>query len=251
MQISPLVSEMHWASYCIVWLIRCITFSVLHITHELCLEGLCCAHQVRRPLRVEQSHHLYTQHSQWAEVDRALRRNHHQEHQKHLLHLQANVRQGTSQSDGSISHWCSISRELWPALNSSSTFHCFMKSDNAVPILTAALRVQYKWKWMRCRSRACSYLLVAVSQGNYWSSNVNEVQGFIMDQEGKVVHRLFGKWHEGVYCGVPPSAKCIWRPGTIEALGTNRPEPSPMQCITAYPLGHALLHEPHQLHTHF
>jgi len=35
-----------------------------------------------------------------------------------------------------------------------------------------------------------------------------------MDQEGKIVHRLFGKWHEGLYCGVPPSAKCIWRPGT-------------------------------------
>lgn len=42
---------------------------------------------------------------------------------------------------------------------------------------------------------------------------MNEVQGFVMDQEGKVIHRLFGKWHEGVYCGVPPSAKCIWRPG--------------------------------------
>ena len=42
---------------------------------------------------------------------------------------------------------------------------------------------------------------------------MNEVQGFVMDQEGKVVHRLFGKWHEGLYCGVPPSAKCVWRPG--------------------------------------
>lgn len=42
---------------------------------------------------------------------------------------------------------------------------------------------------------------------------MNEVQGFVMDQEGKVIHRLFGKWHEGLYCGVPPSAKCIWRPG--------------------------------------
>ncbi|KAL6484654.1 hypothetical protein MHYP_G00066990 [Metynnis hypsauchen] len=52
-------------------------------------------------------------------------------------------------------------------------------------------------------------------KGNYWSSNVNEVQGFVMDQEGKVVHRLFGKWHEGLYCGVPPSAKCIWRPGSM------------------------------------
>nr|XP_020012612.1 oxysterol-binding protein-related protein 6 isoform X5 [Castor canadensis] len=50
---------------------------------------------------------------------------------------------------------------------------------------------------------------------NYWNSNVNEVQGAVMDQEGKVVHRLFGKWHEGLYCGVAPSAKCIWRPGSM------------------------------------
>ncbi|XP_070587937.1 oxysterol-binding protein-related protein 6 isoform X2 [Erythrolamprus reginae] len=50
---------------------------------------------------------------------------------------------------------------------------------------------------------------------NYWNSNVNEVQGVVMDQEGKVVHRLFGKWHEGLYCGIGPSAKCIWRPGSM------------------------------------
>ncbi|XP_053554477.1 oxysterol-binding protein-related protein 6 isoform X1 [Bombina bombina] len=52
-------------------------------------------------------------------------------------------------------------------------------------------------------------------KGNYWSSSVNEVHGVVMDQEGKVVHRLFGKWHEGLYCGVAPSAKCIWRPGSM------------------------------------
>ncbi|XP_021102785.1 oxysterol-binding protein-related protein 6 isoform X9 [Heterocephalus glaber] len=50
---------------------------------------------------------------------------------------------------------------------------------------------------------------------NYWNSNVNEIQGVVTDQEGKVVHRLFGKWHEGLYCGVAPSAKCIWRPGSM------------------------------------
>ncbi|KAJ6665170.1 hypothetical protein lerEdw1_004218 [Lerista edwardsae] len=50
---------------------------------------------------------------------------------------------------------------------------------------------------------------------NYWNSNANEIQGVVMDQEGKVVHRLFGKWHEGLYCGVGPSAKCIWRPGSM------------------------------------
>ncbi|XP_054643534.1 oxysterol-binding protein-related protein 6 isoform X4 [Dunckerocampus dactyliophorus] len=64
------------------------------------------------------------------------------------------------------------------------------------------------------RSSACLCKLTFV-KGNYWSSNVNEIQGFVMDQEGKVIHRLFGKWHEGLYCGVPPSAKCIWRPGSM------------------------------------
>uniref|UniRef100_A0A8C9T8F1 Oxysterol-binding protein n=1 Tax=Scleropages formosus TaxID=113540 RepID=A0A8C9T8F1_SCLFO len=64
------------------------------------------------------------------------------------------------------------------------------------------------------RSSTCICKLTFI-KGNYWSSNVNEVQGFVMDQEGKVVHRLFGKWHEGLYCGVPPSAKCVWRPGSM------------------------------------
>ncbi|XP_064185880.1 oxysterol-binding protein-related protein 6 [Anguilla rostrata] len=64
------------------------------------------------------------------------------------------------------------------------------------------------------RSSACICKLTFV-KGNYWSSNANEVQGVVIDQEGKVVHRLFGKWHEGLYCGVPPSAKCVWRPGSM------------------------------------
>ncbi|XP_067373420.1 oxysterol-binding protein-related protein 6 isoform X2 [Channa argus] len=64
------------------------------------------------------------------------------------------------------------------------------------------------------KSSACLCKLTFI-KGNYWSSNVNEIQGFVMDQEGKVIHRLFGKWHEGLYCGVPPSAKCIWRPGSM------------------------------------
>ncbi|XP_028992793.1 oxysterol-binding protein-related protein 6 isoform X2 [Betta splendens] len=64
------------------------------------------------------------------------------------------------------------------------------------------------------KSSACLCKLTFI-KGNYWSSSVNEVQGFVMDQEGKVIHRLFGKWHEGLYCGVPPSAKCIWRPGSM------------------------------------
>ncbi|XP_035249904.1 oxysterol-binding protein-related protein 6-like isoform X1 [Anguilla anguilla] len=64
------------------------------------------------------------------------------------------------------------------------------------------------------RSATCVCKLTFV-KGNYWSSNVNEVHGVVLDQEGRTVHRLFGKWHEGLYCGVPPSARCVWRPGSM------------------------------------
>ncbi|KAM6967954.1 oxysterol-binding protein-related protein 3 isoform 2-T2 [Aplochiton taeniatus] len=52
---------------------------------------------------------------------------------------------------------------------------------------------------------------IAFVKAKYWNSSVNEVEGTITDYKGKVIHRLFGKWHEGVYCGNPPSATCIWR----------------------------------------
>ncbi|XP_061574322.1 oxysterol-binding protein-related protein 3 isoform X5 [Cololabis saira] len=48
-------------------------------------------------------------------------------------------------------------------------------------------------------------------KAKYWNSSVNEVEGTITDNKGKVVHRLFGKWHEAIFCGDPPSATCIWR----------------------------------------
>ncbi|XP_042345142.1 oxysterol-binding protein-related protein 3 isoform X4 [Plectropomus leopardus] len=48
-------------------------------------------------------------------------------------------------------------------------------------------------------------------KAKYWNSSVNEVEGTITDNKGKVVHRLFGKWQEAVFCGDPPSATCIWR----------------------------------------
>ncbi|KAF7669454.1 hypothetical protein LDENG_00186460 [Lucifuga dentata] len=48
-------------------------------------------------------------------------------------------------------------------------------------------------------------------KAKYWNSSVNEVEGSITDHKGKVIHRLFGKWHEAVFCGDPPSATCIWK----------------------------------------
>ncbi|XP_054637886.1 oxysterol-binding protein-related protein 3 isoform X1 [Dunckerocampus dactyliophorus] len=48
-----------------------------------------------------------------------------------------------------------------------------------------------------------------------WNSSANEVEGTITDQKGNVIHRLFGKWHEAVFCGEPPSATCVWRANAI------------------------------------
>ncbi|XP_052002735.1 oxysterol-binding protein-related protein 3-like isoform X4 [Xyrauchen texanus] len=52
---------------------------------------------------------------------------------------------------------------------------------------------------------------VTFIKAKYWNSSMNEVEGAVTDHKGKVIHKLFGKWHEGIYCGTPPSASCIWR----------------------------------------
>ncbi|KAK9892006.1 hypothetical protein WA026_018194 [Henosepilachna vigintioctopunctata] len=53
------------------------------------------------------------------------------------------------------------------------------------------------------------------AKASYWSSKRHEVVGAVYDESGKPVRRLFGKWSESLYCGVPPSARCIWRAGTL------------------------------------
>ncbi|XP_017281894.1 oxysterol-binding protein-related protein 3 [Kryptolebias marmoratus] len=50
-----------------------------------------------------------------------------------------------------------------------------------------------------------------------WSSTVNEIEGVVTDSNGKVVHSIFGKWHESVFQGDPPSATCIWRANPMPA----------------------------------
>ncbi|XP_069770257.1 oxysterol-binding protein-related protein 3 isoform X2 [Narcine bancroftii] len=74
-------------------------------------------------------------------------------------------------------------------------------------------------------------------KAKYWNSNVNEVEGIIINQNGEVMNRLFGKWHEGLYHGTLPSATCIWRPNPMPkdfeqyygltkfSLGLNELEP--------------------------
>ncbi|XP_050730944.1 oxysterol-binding protein-related protein 3-like isoform X4 [Eriocheir sinensis] len=48
-----------------------------------------------------------------------------------------------------------------------------------------------------------------------WSSKRHEVFGSVTDSSGQVLHNLFGKWTEALYCGHAPSAKVVWRPGSM------------------------------------
>ncbi|KAB0362464.1 hypothetical protein FD754_006620 [Muntiacus muntjak] len=52
-------------------------------------------------------------------------------------------------------------------------------------------------------------------KAKYWSSNIHEVQGAVFSRSGRVLHRLFGKWHEGLYRGPPPGGQCIWKPNSM------------------------------------
>ncbi|XP_042111816.1 oxysterol-binding protein-related protein 7 isoform X2 [Ovis aries] len=52
-------------------------------------------------------------------------------------------------------------------------------------------------------------------KAKYWSSNVHEVQGAVFSRSGRVLHRLFGKWHEGLYRGPQPGGQCIWKPNSM------------------------------------
>ncbi|XP_066210422.1 oxysterol-binding protein-related protein 3 isoform X5 [Saccopteryx leptura] len=55
------------------------------------------------------------------------------------------------------------------------------------------------------------YCKVNFIKAKYWSTNSREIEGTVFDKSGKAVHRLFGKWHESIYCGGASSSSCVWR----------------------------------------
>ncbi|KAK2489471.1 hypothetical protein MC885_018579 [Smutsia gigantea] len=65
------------------------------------------------------------------------------------------------------------------------------------------------------RDSAC-HCKITFCKAKYWSSSIHEVQGAVFSRSGRVLHRLFGKWHEGLYRGpVPGSSQCIWKPNSM------------------------------------
>ncbi|XP_040496671.1 oxysterol-binding protein-related protein 7 isoform X3 [Ursus maritimus] len=75
---------------------------------------------------------------------------------------------------------------------------------------------------------------ITFCKAKYWSSNIHEVQGAVFSRSGRVLHRLSGKWHEGLYRGTLPSGQCIWKP---ICLGAERAD-SRAETVTAFH-GHA------------
>nr|XP_035975597.1 oxysterol-binding protein-related protein 7 isoform X3 [Halichoerus grypus] len=56
---------------------------------------------------------------------------------------------------------------------------------------------------------------ITFCKAKYWSSNIHEVQGAVFSRSGRVLHRLSGKWHEGLYRGTLPGGQCIWKPNSM------------------------------------
>ncbi|XP_041122644.1 oxysterol-binding protein-related protein 7-like isoform X1 [Polyodon spathula] len=70
---------------------------------------------------------------------------------------------------------------------------------------------------IRNNSSSICQCKITFCKSKYWSSIMNEVQGAVLDEAGKVIHRLGGRWHEGIYCGTPPKTHCIWKPNPMPA----------------------------------
>ncbi|CAG2120161.1 unnamed protein product, partial [Medioppia subpectinata] len=52
-------------------------------------------------------------------------------------------------------------------------------------------------------------------KASYWSNKKHEVNGVLVNANGDVIERLFGKWNESLHSGSASGAKCIWRPGAM------------------------------------
>ena len=56
---------------------------------------------------------------------------------------------------------------------------------------------------------------ITFEKAGYWSAKKNEITGVIINSKGEIIEKLFGRWNESIHCGVPPTTRCIWRPGAL------------------------------------
>ncbi|CAF0911342.1 unnamed protein product [Didymodactylos carnosus] len=55
---------------------------------------------------------------------------------------------------------------------------------------------------------------ISFMQSNY-RTRLNNVAGDIENEQGDIVHKLFGHWHNDVFCGNDQTAKCIWKQSAV------------------------------------
>jgi len=48
-----------------------------------------------------------------------------------------------------------------------------------------------------------------------YPTRLNNVAGNIENENGDIVHKIFGDWHENVFCGNDQTAKCVWRQSAV------------------------------------
>ena len=61
---------------------------------------------------------------------------------------------------------------------------------------------------------------ISFIQSDY-RTRLNNIAGDIVDSTDKVVHKIFGHWHENVFCGNDQTAKCIWRQSTFDYVARD------------------------------
>lgn len=132
---------------------------------------------------MEQGDVLHSQHPEWPALDRALWGGPHPEHEGQLLSLQDHLLQGGHAP-------LPLRATLLPPAPHGSRWGKRREHLPKQPAPTSPHPTQAK----------------------YWSSNIHEVQGAVFSRSGRVLHRLFGKWNEGLYRGPLPGGQCIWKP---------------------------------------
>lgn len=173
---------------------------------------------------MEQSYILHPQHPEWPALDRALWRGPHPQHKRQHLPLQDHLLQGRRGPSSSTYPYppplLSIPPSSLPRPHHRSTLS-WLLFQSSFPVLFFPF-FPFSF-FIPCSlifpstphgvASSCPNLpSLPLWQARYWGSNVNEVQGAVFSPSGKVIHRLFGKWHEGLFRGTPPTGQCIWKP---------------------------------------
>uniref|UniRef100_T1JEI6 Oxysterol-binding protein n=1 Tax=Strigamia maritima TaxID=126957 RepID=T1JEI6_STRMM len=126
---------------------------------------------------------------------------------------------------------------LWQDMRIKTTFwgkSMEIQPIGSVNLILTKTKSKYKWnkvttcihnlfsgqRWVDqygelCITNGVANCKLVFVKSSYWSNKKHEVRGTITNKQGKIIHHLFGHWNEGLYCGVSPSARCIWRPGVM------------------------------------